>query len=75
MADMGLSEFCQSAASVDFDRLIDQFTALERRASELRGILEQRNSEKARDLDDQFALLSSVLFAPVGAPAHASAAS
>jgi len=75
MADMGLSEFCQSAASVDLDRLVEQFTELERRASELRGTLKERNSANARGLDDQFALLSTVLFAAVGAPAHAAALS
>ena len=32
MADMGLSEFCQFAKSLDVDRLIEQFTELESRS-------------------------------------------
>ena len=32
MADMGLSEFCQFANTLDVDRLIEQFTELESRS-------------------------------------------
>ena len=36
MADAGLSEFCQSANSLDVDLLIEQFTELESRSAQLR---------------------------------------
>ena len=35
MAEMGLAEFCQSARSLDVDRLIEQFTELESRSAQL----------------------------------------
>jgi len=62
MADMGLSEFCQSVVSLDVDRLIEQFTDLESRASELKRTMAERNAAKAHDLEHQFAVLSSLLF-------------
>jgi polysaccharide pyruvyl transferase WcaK-like protein len=65
MADMGLSDFCQSARSIDVDRLIGQLTELENRSAELRRSLRERNDAMARGVDDQFAVLSSVLF-PAG---------
>jgi polysaccharide pyruvyl transferase WcaK-like protein len=72
MADMGLSEFCQSARSLDVGRLIKQFTELENRSAELRRTMAERNTAKARDLDHQFALLSTLLF-PSGEPARGAA--
>ena len=72
MADMGLSEFCQSASSLDVDRLIEQFTELESRSAQLRRTIAERNVANARLLDDQFATLSAVLF-PAGEPADAAA--
>jgi polysaccharide pyruvyl transferase WcaK-like protein len=68
MADMGLSEFCQSARSLDVGRLIEQFTELESRSAQLRRTMRERNTANARLLDDQFATLSAVLF-PAGEPA------
>ena len=68
MADMGLSEFCQPARSVDLDWLIEQFTELERRLPELRQKLLKSNEAIADALDDQFALLSSLLL-PAREPA------
>ncbi len=62
MADMGLSEFCQSARSLDVDRLIDLFTELERRSSELRHTLSERNATRIDALDQQFEALSTLLF-------------
>ena len=43
MADMGLSEFCQSARSLDVGRLIEQFTELESRSAQLRRTMAERN--------------------------------
>ena len=72
MADMGVPEYCQSARSLDLDRLIEQFTELESRSPEVERTLLGRNSEKARDLDEQFAVLSTLLF-PGAEPAASDA--
>ena len=66
MADMGLSEFCQSAKSLDTGRLVEQFTELEKRQAQLRQQITDRNMANGRLLDDQFAELSATLF-PAGA--------
>ena len=68
MADMGLSEFCQPANSLDTGRLIEQFTEMEKRQLQLRQTITHRNMMNARHLDDQFAELSAMLF-PAGAAA------
>ena len=70
MADMGLSEFCQSARSLDVDRLIEQFKELNSHSAQLRQTMRERNAEKARRLDHQFAVLSTLLF-PACEPARA----
>lgn len=62
MADMGLSEFCQFANTLDVDRLIEQFTALTSNSAQLTRKMAERNAAKARSLDQQFAELSEVLF-------------
>jgi len=62
MADMGLSEFCQSARTLDVDQLIEQFKELESRSGRLRQTMAERNTEKARLLDHQFVELSRLLF-------------
>jgi polysaccharide pyruvyl transferase WcaK-like protein len=62
MADMGLGEFCQSARSLDVDRLIEQFTVLESRSEELRQRIKERNAVNVRLLDQQFDTLSALLF-------------
>ncbi len=74
MADMGLSEFCQFANTFDVDRLIDQFTALRARSGQLSAAMAERNAEKARLLEQQFAQLSRLLF-PAGRGAARPAAS
>jgi polysaccharide pyruvyl transferase WcaK-like protein len=70
MGDMGLAEFCQSARSLDVDRLIDRFLELESRSAQLRQTMLERNAEKTRLLRQQFAVLSSLLF-PTRQPASA----
>jgi polysaccharide pyruvyl transferase WcaK-like protein len=65
MAEMGLAEFCQSARSLDLDRLIKQFTELENRSVKLQQTLLESNAAKVRLLDHQFATLSAVLFRAV----------
>lgn len=62
MTEMGLAEFCQSARSLDLDRLMAQFTELESRSAELRQKMVERTAANARLLDHQFATLSALLF-------------
>jgi polysaccharide pyruvyl transferase WcaK-like protein len=62
MADVGMSEFCQSAKSLDSDLLIKQFTDLESRASEFRQAIMERNLANAQQLEQQFAAVSALLF-------------
>ena len=69
MKDMGLSEFCQSANTLDVDRLIEQFTELKSRSAQLTRMMAERNAEKAQLLDHQFAGLSALLF-PAGEQAR-----
>jgi len=72
MADMGLSEFCQFANTFDVDRLIEQFKDLQGRSDQLSQAMAERNAEKARLLEQQFAELSALLF-PGGEAARAAA--
>jgi polysaccharide pyruvyl transferase WcaK-like protein len=62
MADMQMSEFSQFAHSLDVDLLIKQFSELEARTAELRTTIMSRNEANASLLDEQFALLSKLLF-------------
>ena len=62
MEEVGLAEFCQSAHSVDVDRLIEQFTELESRSTQLQPMIRERTAANARLLDHQFATLSALLF-------------
>lgn len=62
MAEMGLGAYCHPAREVDADRLLEQFRALEKRSSELRRTLTERNEAASRRLNDQFTELTAVLF-------------
>lgn len=62
MAELGLDGFTQDARSVDFDRLVEQFTELEKRSDELRRTLAERNQACADRLKHQFAALTAALF-------------
>ncbi|MFD7453591.1 polysaccharide pyruvyl transferase family protein [Kitasatospora sp. NPDC059827] len=62
MARMGLGEYCHPAREVDADRLIEQFRALEKHATELRQTLAERNLEATRSLDHQFTALTTAVF-------------
>jgi polysaccharide pyruvyl transferase WcaK-like protein len=62
MTELGLSEFCQFTSVLDVDRLIEQFTELESRSAELRPMLRERSAAYAQLLDQQFAVLSALLF-------------
>ncbi|KUO12668.1 polysaccharide pyruvyl transferase family protein [Streptomyces sp. DSM 15324] len=62
MERMGLGAFCHPAREVDADRLLEQFRALEKRSTELRRTLAERNLAAARQLEDQFTALTSAVF-------------
>jgi polysaccharide pyruvyl transferase WcaK-like protein len=62
MEEVGMAEFCQSAHSVDVDRLIEQFTELESRSAQLQQMIMDRTAANVRLLNHQFATLSALLF-------------
>jgi polysaccharide pyruvyl transferase WcaK-like protein len=62
MEEVGLAEFCQSARSADVDRLIEQFTELESRSTQLQQMIMERTAANVRLLNHQFATLSALLF-------------
>ncbi|WP_051400087.1 polysaccharide pyruvyl transferase family protein [Haloechinothrix halophila] len=62
MAESGLAAYCHSARQPDLDRLIAQFTDLERRAPELREAMTERSAAARRGVERQFAELSAELF-------------
>jgi polysaccharide pyruvyl transferase WcaK-like protein len=61
MADIGLAQFHVDASRLDAEQLIRQFTELESRSAELRHTMQQRTARMAERLQEQFALLSSLL--------------
>ena len=48
MEEVGLAEFCQSAHSVDVDRLIEQFTELESRSTQVQQMIMERTAANVR---------------------------
>jgi polysaccharide pyruvyl transferase WcaK-like protein len=66
MEEVGMAEFCQSAHSVDVDRLIEQFTELESRSPQLEQMIMERTAANVRLLNHQFATLSALLFRSSG---------
>ena len=64
MGDMGLSELRVSASSLDCARLIEKFVDAESRSDELRQLLLERNAANVQLLEEQYALLSELLFPP-----------
>jgi polysaccharide pyruvyl transferase WcaK-like protein len=62
MEQMRLAEFRQSIQSLDVARLIEQFSALEARATTLVPAMRARNAEFSAALDQQFDALSAALF-------------
>lgn len=61
MAGMGLGEFCHSAKSIDFERLIEQFNRLESRREELVSTMLKRNRAHIRGVEQQFVALSAAV--------------
>jgi len=74
MGDMGLAEFHQFADSLDLDRLTEQFKELESRRTQLQQKMADRNAANTQGLNEQFALLSRLVF-PAGKPASRQATS
>jgi len=68
MAKMGLGDFYQSIRSIDFERLIEQFTELQHRREQLRHAMMARNQANAERCERQFAVLSATLL-PIAEPA------
>ena len=62
MEGMGLGDFNQFAESFDVAQLIEQFKVVNTRHAELRQLMADRNAANRRALDDQFAILSKMLF-------------
>ena len=62
MADMGFADFTMPASAFDVATLIEQFGELEKRHGELQRMMTERNAAKVASLEDQFALLSVLLF-------------
>jgi polysaccharide pyruvyl transferase WcaK-like protein len=62
MAEMGLSDFCQSVRSFDVDQLIERFTLLEGRCEQLERTMTVRRRAAEHRLGHQFAELSSAFF-------------
>ncbi len=71
MADMGLAQFHVDASALDAEQLIKQFTELESQSADLQRSMEQRTAGQVERLDQQFALLSSLLLPefPIAQPA------
>ena len=70
MDRMGLGTYCHPAREVDAAQLLEQFRALEKRSTELRQTLTERNLVAAQQLQDQFTDLTKALF-PAADHAHA----
>lgn len=68
MAEMGLSDFCQDAHSLDGDLLVKQFAMAREHAAELMPGVSECCEAKALRLRQQFARLSELLF-PAGSHA------
>ena len=65
MADMGLSEFCQSARSLDVDRFIQPVHRTGEAFSAVAEATGRAHEEKVQRLGQQFALLNTLLFPAV----------
>lgn len=61
MASMGLGDFCASARSVDYERLVEKFRRLEDRRDALVPTLRRRNQDNAGRLEEQFTALSALV--------------
>jgi polysaccharide pyruvyl transferase WcaK-like protein len=66
MTDMGLSQFCQPAGSLDTEHLIRLFKELESQSTQLRETIADRNAVNAVLLDEQFRELTAVLLPQSG---------
>ncbi|WP_328998645.1 polysaccharide pyruvyl transferase family protein [Kribbella sp. NBC_00709] len=62
MADMGLAEFCQYIRTLDVDRLMSQYSALESRRDIVGPVMDERNAVNRRLIEEQYEVLTSQLF-------------
>lgn len=66
MQQMGLADFCQSARSLDIDRLKHQVMAADSERSRIQHMLTERNTAIRDRLEHQFSVLSATLLAGDG---------
>jgi polysaccharide pyruvyl transferase WcaK-like protein len=64
MSEAGMSEFCQSASSLDVDKLLEQFMQLEERSHRLRAGIAERAAANVELLQEQFAELAMLVLSP-----------
>lgn len=57
MESMGLEEYCQDIKQLDATRLIAQFCQLEKNASSLRHMIQEKVADCRKDLEGQYALI------------------
>jgi polysaccharide pyruvyl transferase WcaK-like protein len=69
MSDAGLAGFCLPARDLSGSAIIEMFQALDGQALSLRQRIQENAAQQARQLDEQFALLSAE-FIPGGKPAR-----
>jgi polysaccharide pyruvyl transferase WcaK-like protein len=62
MEEAGLPEFCLLCRSLDADQMIERFTELESRSTELTKAVTERNAAKLRLVDRQLAEMSAAVF-------------
>jgi polysaccharide pyruvyl transferase WcaK-like protein len=61
IGDFGLGDFNMYADRIDSDKLTEMFRHLDKRRAEVTGLMKQQNAANHRALDEQFALLATVL--------------
>jgi polysaccharide pyruvyl transferase WcaK-like protein len=64
MEDLGMSSLCHSPEDLDAQTIIEQFRTLDSLAAEFCSAAKQSRVSKSLQLDEQFELLSSLLFSP-----------
>jgi polysaccharide pyruvyl transferase WcaK-like protein len=60
MRGVGLGEFCQDVDGLDVQKLVDQFTRLERNATAASSTIGRKRAEYRRALDEQYAAISTL---------------
>jgi polysaccharide pyruvyl transferase WcaK-like protein len=69
----GLEDYCHPYETINMDRLVQQFTSLERRSDDLRGVLRRKANECRLLLDGQYTTILKDVQAPEGASGRVAA--